>query len=93
MGVFLIVIAILYMINEISRSLPVSSFEKNVEKLEEGMSVEEVKKLFGVPSSVSDMSGYYLIQWQNITSGGGYHLSLSFDYNFKLTKINSIYKN
>ena len=56
------------------------------------MSLDEVKELLGTPNSVSKMLDTYLIQWNYTSSSGGYYIAMSFNSDFKLIKIDSIFK-
>ncbi len=87
---FLFVIGLI--IIPILESQKLKDFDKSLEKLEIGMSLDEVKELLGTPNSVSEMLNTYLIQWNYTSSSGGYHIAMSFDYNFKLIKIDSVIK-
>lgn len=73
-------------------SKKLDDFNKNLDKIKIGMTLDEVKLLLGTPTSVSEMVNDYLIQWQYTSSSGAYHIAMSFDYDLKLIKIDSIYK-
>jgi hypothetical protein len=45
-----------------------------------GKSKDEIISAVGPPNSVSDVGeGKVLLQWQNISEAGGYHIALLFD--------------
>ena len=92
MGILFFLFIVCMIVTPMLESKKLNDFDNNLDKIKIGMTLDEVKLLLGSPNSVSEMINYYFIQWQYTSSSGAYHIAMSFDYDLKLIKINSIYK-
>lgn len=92
MGILFFLFIVCMIVTPMLESKKLNDFDNNLDKIKIGMTLDEVKLLLGNPNSVSEMINYYFIQWQYTSSSGAYHIAMSFDYDLKLIKIDSIYK-
>ena len=92
MGILFFLFIVCMIVTPMLESKKLNDFDNNLDKIKIGMTLVEVKLLLGSPNSVSEMINYYFIQWQYTSSSGAYHIAMSFDYDLKLIKIDSIYK-